>query len=364
MKAEYSVNRSILIALCILVAILAYFGIRSAMRGSLTVATPAAIETVASETADVIVERVTAKPRNLTLKIKGQTAPDKTVTVKSGTQGTVTSTPAKEGSYVKQGALLCGLDVESRAARVKEAEANRDAAKVDYDAAVTLASKGLAPANRETAALAALNAAEAAVNSAKVELSKTQIRAPFAGIFETRLAERGDFLNPGGACGILVDMTPVIVTAEVSEQHAGQVKTGAAATVTLVNGKTYPAMLRYVSRSASPATRTFLIEAALETGEAEIPAGVTAEISIPVEQVMATKISSGLLSLGDNGTVGVRYVDDNNTVHFQPVEVVEEGPEGSWVTGLPETTMIVSKGQDFLSEGIKVTPIEQNGAAP
>lgn len=357
-------NRSILIAIGILFAILAYFGIRSTMRGSITVQSPPHVEEAAAEVSDVIVQRVSAEPRDLVLKIKGQTAPDKTVTVKSGTQGTVTSTPAQEGSFVQQGALLCGLDVESRAARVKEAEANRDAAKVDYEAAKTLAAKGLAPANRETAALATLDAAEAAVNSAKVELSKTQIRAPFSGIFETRLAERGDFLNPGGACGVLVDMSPVIVTAEVSEQHAGQVKTGDDATVKLVSGKSYPATLRYVSRSASPTTRTFLVEAALETGEDEIPAGVTAELNIPIEEVMATRISSGLLSLGDNGRVGVRFVDETDTVRFQPVEVVEESGEGSWVTGLPETVLIVSKGQDFLSDGLKVSPVEQNGAAP
>ncbi|MCA8905886.1 MAG: biotin/lipoyl-binding protein, partial [Hyphomonas sp.] len=91
-------------------------------------------------------------------------------TVKAGTSGNVVSTPAKEGNFVKAGTLLCGLDVEARAARVKEAEAARDSARVDYEAAASLAAKGLGAANLATGAKAKLDAAGAALDAAKVEL--------------------------------------------------------------------------------------------------------------------------------------------------------------------------------------------------
>ena len=357
-------NRSTIIAATILAVILIWFGGRSLMRGSISSHKE---EVVAEKTDDVpvaVIETLTAEPHMLRIHAKGRTAPDKSVTVKAGTTGTVVATPAQEGSFVKAGTLLCGLDVEARSARVKEAEAQRDAARVDYEAAQSLADKGLSPANQATAAKARLDAAEASVNAAKVELGKTQIRAPFDGIFETRIAEAGDFLSPGQACGVLVDMDPVIVAVEVSEAQASALSTGMAGEALLADGNRFPATLRYVARTASSTTRTFLIEAKLETGESTVPAGVTSELVIPVGEVPATKISAGLLTLNDAGQLGLRYVADDDTVRFAPVRVVDETPNGAWVSGLPARARVISLGQDYLSEGAAVKPVPAAGAQP
>jgi multidrug efflux system membrane fusion protein len=356
------VNRSVYIALSLLLVILAYFGIRSLLRGSISSQSEVQVTETTNALPDAIIENVTSSMHEVLLEAKGRTAPDRTVTVKSGTTGTVIATPAKEGSFVRKGTLLCGLDVEARNARVSEAVAQRDSAQVDYDAARQLAAKGLTPANREAAAKATLDATNAAVNAAKVELSKTQIRAPFDGVFETRLAEAGDFLAPGSACGVLVDMTPVILAAEVSEEYAGRLKTGMAATARLASGETFPAKIRYISRTANGQTRTFLIEAELDTGEAVVPAGVSASLILPVDTVPATLISPALLTLSDAGELGLRYLDADDTVQFAPVKVIDEGVGGAWVTGLPETARVISMGQDYLSEGVKVKPVPAGGA--
>ena len=357
-------NRSTVIAATILVVILAWFGVRSLLRGSISTHKEETVIAAADDAPQAVIETLTAEPHMLRIHAKGRTEPDKSVTVKAGTTGTVVSTPAKEGSFVKAGTLLCGLDVEARAARVQEAEAQRDAARVDYEAAAKLAEKGLGPANQATAAKARLDAAEASVNSAKVELSKTQIRAPFDGIFETRLAEAGDFLSAGQACGDLVDMSPVIVSVQVSESQASKLSVGMTAEALLADGTRFPATLRYVARTASGTTRTFLVEAALETGEASVPAGVTSELVVPVGDVPATLISAGLLTLNDAGQLGLRYVAEDDTVRFAPVAVVDETMDGTWVTGLPQTANLISLGQDYLSEGVKVTPVPATGAQP
>ena len=357
-------NRSTVIAATILVVIVAYFGGRSLMRGSLSAHKEEPVVQAADDVPEAVVQTLTAEPHMLRIRAKGRTEPDKSVTVKAGTTGTVVSTPAKEGSYVKAGTLLCGLDVEARSARVNEAEAQRDAARVDYEAAAQLAAKGLGAANNATAAKARLDAAEAALNAAKVELGKTQIRAPFDGVFETRIAEAGDFLSAGQACGVLVDMDPVIVSVQVSEAQAGKLSVGMDAEALLADGNRYPAKLRYVARTASDTTRTFLVEAALETGEASVPAGVTSELVVPVGNVPATLISAGLLTLNDAGQLGLRYVEDDDTVQFTPIAVVDETPQGAWVAGLPASVRVISLGQDYLSEGVKVKPVPATGAQP
>lgn len=357
-------NRSVLIAAVILGVIVSYFGIRSLIRGSLSSEMAPTEAAGPAPVVDAIVVTSQSQTHPLRVAAKGRTAPDKSVTVKSGTAGTVISTPVREGTFVKQGALLCALDVEARSARVKEAEANRNSAKVDFEAAASLAAKGLAPANREAAARATLDAAEAALNSARVELGRTQIRAPFDGVFERRLAEAGDYLSPGSPCGLLVDLDPVIVAAEVTEAEAGLLQPGMTASVLLADGRTFPAKLRYVARTASPQTRTFPVEAELETGDAIVAAGVTATLSVPAGEVPATLVARSLLTLSDAGELGVRLVMDGDTVAFAPIRVIDETPEGAWVTGLPEQATLVAIGQDYLNDGVKVRPVAQGGARP
>lgn len=357
-------NRSTIIAASILAVIVLYFGVRSVLRGSISSETAPVESAAPADTTDAIVVASANELHELKVTAKGRTAPDKSVTVKAGTSGTVVSTPVREGTRVKQGALLCSLDVEARSARVKEAEAARDSARIDYEAAVSLAAKGLAPVNREAAAKAQLDSAEAAVNAARVELGRTQIRAPFDGVFERRLAEAGDYLGPGSACGLLVDMSPVIVAVEVTEAEAGLLKSGMDASVVLADGRTFPAKLRYVALTASNQTRTFPVEAELATGEQVVAAGVTATLTVPAGQVQAALIEQSLLTLSDAGELGVRHVLADNTVAFAPIRVIDETPQGAWVTGLPDKATLIAIGQDYLNEGVKVRPVTQGGARP
>lgn len=355
-------NRSVLIAAIILVVIVAYFGLRSVMRGSISTEQPAAEASTRSDIPQALVIEAQNQRHTIRIAAKGRTAPDKSVTLKAGTAGTVVATPVREGTFVKAGTLLCGLDVEARSARVKEAEAARDSARVEYEAAVKLAEKGLTPANREASAKASLDAAEAAVNSAKVELSRTQIRAPFDGVFERRMAEAGDYLSPGGACGLLVDLDPVIVAAEVTEAQAGLLQVGMAAEVVLADGRKFPAKLRFVARTANEQTRTFPIEAELDTGDALVAAGITASMSIPAGETDATLIKPSLLTLSDGGQLGARYVTENNTVAFAPVRIIDETSEGAWVTGLPDRVRLIAMGQDYLNDGVTIKPVSAEGA--
>ena len=352
-------NRSVIIALAIAGALALYFAVGTML------AADRQSEADQIQPADqrdvlpvVIVTELTAESHPRTIEIKGQTAPDKVVTVKSGTVGTVVSTPAREGQYVKTGDLLCGLDVEARQANVRQAEAQKAAALVDFEAAEALAAKGLTPANRQAAAKATLDAATAAVSAAKIELSKTQIRAPFSGIFETRLAEAGDFLNPGEPCGVLVDLSPVLVTAQITEEQAGFVVPGLEATAELANSEVFPATIRYVARTADARTRTFAVEAALQTGSARVAAGITASLRMPLAEINAIKLTPALLTLADDGKLGVRYVDEADVVQFTNIAVIDNADDGVWVTGLPDRVRVISVGQDYLSSGQKVKPVD------
>ena len=109
-------------------------------------------------------------------------------------------------------------------------------------------------------------------------------------------------------------------------------------------------------------TRTFPMEAELETGDEIVAAGVTASLIIPAGEVQATLIKPSLLTLSDSGQLGVRHVLEDDTVAFAQVNVIDETPQGAWVTGLPERILLISMGQDYLNDGVKIQPVPAGGA--
>ena len=67
-----------------------------------------------------------------------------------------------------------------------------------------------------------------------------------------------------------------------------------------------------------------------------------------------------MLTLDDNGALGVRTVKDNE-VSFYPVTIVSDSREGVWVTGLPPTVDVITVGQEFVTAGQTVDATNVTG---
>lgn len=350
---------SVRIAGFILLALLAYFVFRGVMRGpDQSPADAANAATTANQPAimEVTVQQVDLVPHQVSLSLKGSTEPDREVTIRSKTMGTVTNAVVREGQTVRQGALLCGLDVESRAARIAEAEAGVAAAKLEHDAAIQLEEKGWTTSNRAAATKASLDGAEAALAAAKIELSKTRITAPFSGVFETRMAELGDFLSVGAPCGRLVDLDPIVVVVEATEDQLANIDPQQAVNVEFTTGQDVTGAVRFIARTANPQTRTFRVEVEIDNPDAAYPAGLTASVELGLGEVPATLLTPANLVLHDDGQVGVRYVDAADTIQFVAVNIISDAANGVWVTGIPNGVNLLTPGQDYLKEGVKVRP--------
>lgn len=342
----------------ILLALLAYFVFRGVTRAPAESAPTATSDTpISAETRlpEVIVHPAELTPHQITVSLKGSTEPDREVTVRSETMGTVTNAQVREGQLVGRGAVLCGLDVESRAARIAEAEAGVTAARLDHEAAAQLEVKGWTTSNRAAATKAALDGAEAALEAATIELSKTRITAPFNGVFESRTAELGDFLSIGAPCGRLVDLDPIIVVVDATEDQLGAIDPSQPVNVDFATGSQAVGTVRFVARTANPQTRTFRVEVEIPNAEADIAAGLTASVKLGLGNVPAVLTTPATLVLHEDGRVGVRYVDAGDLVQFAEVTVVDDAPDGIWVTGIPAGVNLLAAGQDYLKEGVKVS---------
>lgn len=302
----------------------------------------------------VVTETLHAELRPAILSLRGRTEAFREVIVRAETGGRVIETPTAEGSAVSAGDLLCRLDINARGAALAQAEADLRARQLDYDAAAELQSRGHRSANAVAATAAARDGAAAMLEAARVEMSNTEIRAPFDGFFDGRFAEIGDFLGRGDPCGMMVQMDPILLVAEVSERDVSSLEAGMTGEARLVTGEIIPGTVRFVERRADPATRTFRVELVADNPGGELRSGVTTEILLPLRPETAHSLPASVLALNAEGVLGVRIVVNGDQVRFVPIRLLSDDGENVWVGGLPDPAEVIVLGQDFVSDGSTV----------
>lgn len=170
--------------------------------------------------------------------------------------------------------------------------------------------------------------------------------------------EIGDLVRVGDPVATLVDLDPLIVVGEVNERDIASIQAGGAGTARILDGEVLEGSVRYISAVADAATRTFAVELAIPNPEQRWQAGLTAELRLYADTVRVHALSSALLSLADDGTVGVKLVEDGR-VRFYPVVIVGSAQDGMYVSGLPESVEVITVGQGYVTEGQRVSVAAQ-----
>jgi len=288
------------------------------------------------------------------ITLQGKTEADRRSKVRSEISGKVEKIMVKRGEPVAAGQILIQLTTEDRLLRLQKAKASLKQRELEYSGAKKLRSQGLNAQTKLAEAEANLELARAELEDAKLALEKTKIRAPYAGIFNERYVEVGDYVSVSSEVGEIIDVQPVVVRVDVPEKEFTSVHLGQQGTATLLTGQQFSGKVRYLSSASDDATHTFRVELAIENPAQDIPVGLSATVKLHTEQVLAHKISPALLTLGDNGGLGVKVVDADNRVHFKPVQIVYSEADGTWVAGLNEKENIITVGQGFVSDGDEV----------
>ena len=230
------------------------------------------------------------------LKSSGFTEADKFVQVRAEVSGRLIARPAQQGDYIEEGDLICQLYIAGREAYPK-------------------------------------------------------IVAPFSGYLETLRVEEGDFLNTGSVCAALIDPDPMLVVADIAEKDIAQVQLGSKASAKLISGRYISGEVTFIASSADKNTRTFRVEISVDNKDRTIRDGVSAEIYIKGKEEPAHKISPAILSLNDQGKLGVRTVTSDNRVEFKEINILEDTNSGMWVSGLGEDARIITLGQEYVFQG-------------
>jgi multidrug efflux system membrane fusion protein len=301
-----------------------------------------------------------AVPHSRKLTISGRTEADKRVTLTARTGGILTEFKIKRGTWVKAGDIIAVLSDDARSAQVAQAESLVTQRRTELEAKRKLIATGAIPRLDLVNMEAMLKAAEGALAVAEAERDRGVVRAPWGGVVSDVMVDAGDaaFSFQGRELAKLVSLDPMLAVVEVAERKLAGIRVGEPAKVQLVTGETAAGRIRFVAKTASQTTRTYRVEVELPNLDGAIPDGITAEVSVQLAQVAATRVPRSALTIASNGDIGVRSVGANGRVGFLPVNVVEDQQSQMWVTGIPDRARVIVRGQDFVRDGQEVEAVE------
>ena len=310
---------------------------------------------VEDKVANVVRARIIyAQPTPKTLTIRGRTENKRTVDVRAETAGRIIDRPVERGDDVNRGDLLCQLALDDRGARVEEAQESVAQADIEYQGSQRLKAQGLQSETGIAQAKARLASAKARLASAELDVERTMVRAPFDGVIEKTHVEIGDYASPGAMCVTVVDMDPMLIVGQVSEHDVHDLDLGATAIGKFATGGEMAGPITFVGQQAEQSTRTYRIEVTLANPDRSLRSGITTEIEIEYDSVLAQKVSPALFALDDEGRIGVRTVNADLRVEFHLVDIIADDDDGVWVTGLPDRTTLITVGQEFVVAGERV----------
>ncbi len=292
------------------------------------------------------------------IRISGATEADKQAVLAARTAGIVQELGVKQGGDIAADALVVRLEGAEIEAGVETAQAALEQATETLTVGQALYDKGSLPELELTSRRSAKAAAEAGLSQAMAAQDRLLLKAPFAGTVDTVDVELGEWVQAGAAIATILALDPIVVKAEVSERDVAFVAIGSKAKVRLVDGVEMEGVVRHVSAQASTKTRTFGVEVALPNADHAIPAGMTAEVRLYTAAVPAVVVPRSIITINEDGVIGLRVVGPDNKAAFAPVTVIDDGEAGMVVTGVPTDLKVIVAGQDLVSDGDVVTVSE------
>ena len=288
------------------------------------------------------------------IRLSGVTEADKRVDLAARAEGVIATLLLEKGGSVTADTIVMTLEGPEAVAQEEIARIALEQKERDLEVAQKLFEGGSTTESALTNARSARDAAAAELSRAQASADRLRLKAPFSGIVDTLSVELGEWVQTGAPVATILSLDPIVVRAEVSEVDLASVVVGSIAKVKLVSGAELDGTVRLVAREASAQTRTFPVEIILPNPDLSLSAGMTSEVSLFAAPIRSVVVPRSVITLSDDGEIGVRVVGADNVAQFAVVQIIDDTPDGLVVTGVPEDVRIITAGQDLVRDGDKV----------
>jgi len=314
------------------------------------------------------------RPMRYTVTAPGSIEAFQQVQITARVSGAVDKVAFTEGEAVKEGQALVKVESERyqvaldmAKAQLSKAQASAREAQdqVKRRQAASAQNPGLIPGEelaayqtQATTAQADVAAAQQSVRVAELNLRDSTVRAPIAGVVQTRTVQLGQYLQPGAVLATILQRDPLLLRFAVTEQDAPRLKPGMKASVRLKESShAYTATITLVAGAADPDTRLVPVTATLDSTDHQywLRPGAFCEVSVPVGSAREAIVIPNL-TVQPTEDGNIVYVVEGTTARVRKVSLGMHTSNGEVevTRGLNAGELLVVHGVEPLSDGAPV----------
>ena len=265
------------------------------------------------------------------------------------------------GQKVSKGQLLGTIDDGGLSQQLAQMETQMALAKTTFERQKRLWDQKIGSEIQYLQAQTNMISQQKAVSQMKAQLGKTRIIAPFSGVIDELITEKGQVVGPGQGLIRIVNLNNMFVSTAVPESYIGKLKVGTVVNVYLASlGKTYVGKIRQVANNINPNNRSFGIEVSVPNSENLLRPNQVAKLKIiDYTNSNAVVVPSNVIQVDGNGDQFVfeaTSIKDKTGIAKKVIVKVGKTSENftEILGGLKPKTVVVSDGGNSVSEGMKL----------
>ncbi len=297
------------------------------------------------------------------VEVSGAVKSRKNVLISAENMGNVKQVLAKEGYEVKKGQLIINIDTELYQRNLDQLETEYTLAKIMFEKQTNLWNQKIGTEVQYLQAKNRKESTERQIDNIRTQISKSKVRAPFAGTIEHVFVREGEMAQIGAPLVRIVNHRDMYIRADLSESFIGDFNKGDKVIIRFPsNDKTIESRISSVGQVIDEMNRTFSIEALLPLTSFTIKPNLLAIVKLKdFEEDNAVVIPSKLIQKDNKGEF-VFITEENNDELIAKKIQIQRGVTYKNYTmileGLSGSEVLIDEGFRYVAQGSKLKIVE------